>query len=300
MLASADLDGHDRLPDLERVVGQGEEALGTLEALDEQDDRGRCRIVEAIGEVIAHIEHDLGAAADDPREADPVAGMDERIGHRPRLRDPGHPAARQVRRHVADVCRAVGGQVDHAHAVRPDEGESVIARDPRNVGLHRLGRRSALDDATTRDDHRRNAGRSGLGGDRGGTQRVDRHDRDVRAFGQRLDRRIARLAVEFVVLGIDEMAAGRAVHHAQVVTDGFGDPRAWRRPDDGHAARREQGPQVDGALRSRWSRRHPTTRPTPRFSSARAMITRWISDVPSQMRSTRNSRRNRSGANSRM
>ncbi len=40
---------------------------------------------------------------------------------------------------------------------------------------------------------------------------------------------------------------------------------------------------------------HPTTRPTPRFSSARAMISRWISEVPSQIRSTRSSRRNRSG-----
>ena len=45
---------------------------------------------------------------------------------------------------------------------------------------------------------------------------------------------------------------------------------------------------------------HPTTRSTPRFSRARAMITRWISEVPSQIRSTRSSRRNRSGANSRM
>ena len=45
---------------------------------------------------------------------------------------------------------------------------------------------------------------------------------------------------------------------------------------------------------------YPTTRPTPRFSSARATMSRWISEVPSQIRSTRNSRRNRSGANSRM
>ncbi len=40
---------------------------------------------------------------------------------------------------------------------------------------------------------------------------------------------------------------------------------------------------------------HPTTRPTPRFSSARAMIQALdLADVPSQIRSTRSSRKNRS------
>ncbi len=43
-------------------------------------------------------------------------------------------------------------------------------------------------------------------------------------------------------------------------------------------------------------RHPPTTRSTPRFSSARAMIRRWISDVPSQIRSTRSSRKNRSAS----
>ena len=39
---------------------------------------------------------------------------------------------------------------------------------------------------------------------------------------------------------------------------------------------------------------------TPRFSRARATMSRWISEVPSQIRSTRNSRKNRSAAFSRM
>ena len=39
---------------------------------------------------------------------------------------------------------------------------------------------------------------------------------------------------------------------------------------------------------------HVSTRSTPRRSSARATISRWISLVPSQMRSTRSSRQNRS------
>ena len=37
--AATDLDGHDRLAELERPIGQREEALRPLEALDEQDDR---------------------------------------------------------------------------------------------------------------------------------------------------------------------------------------------------------------------------------------------------------------------
>ena len=44
----------------------------------------------------------------------------------------------------------------------------------------------------------------------------------------------------------------------------------------------------------------PSMRSTPRFSRPRATISRWISDVPSQMRSTRSSRRNRSATFVRM
>ena len=48
LVAAADLDGHDRLADLEGAVGEGEEPLGPLEALDEQDDRARLGVVEAV------------------------------------------------------------------------------------------------------------------------------------------------------------------------------------------------------------------------------------------------------------
>ena len=301
LVAPPDLDGHDRLAQLERAVGQGEEPLGPLEALDEQDDRARLRVVEAVGQVVAQVEDDLRAAADDPREADPVARMDERVGDRTRLGDPGHAAARQVRRDVADVGGAVRGQVDDAHAVRTDQRQPVLARDPGDIELHRGGRLAALDDTAAGDDDRRDPGRGGRFRDERGTQRIDRHDRDVRAFGECLQRRIARLPVQLLVFRVDEVAAGLAAHDPQVVADRLGDPRPRRRPDDRHARRREQRPQVDRAARACvLARRHPTTRPTPRFSRARAMISRWISEVPSQILSTRSSRRNRSGANSRM
>ncbi len=45
---------------------------------------------------------------------------------------------------------------------------------------------------------------------------------------------------------------------------------------------------------------HPTNGPVPRLRSWSAMITRWTSDAPSQIRSTRSSRKNRSATFSRM
>ena len=62
LVAPADLDGHDRLAHRERPVGQGEEPLGSLEPLDEQHDRVGLGVVEAVGEVVAHVEDHLGAA----------------------------------------------------------------------------------------------------------------------------------------------------------------------------------------------------------------------------------------------
>ena len=93
LLAAAHLDGEDRLADRERVVREGEEPLGPLEPLDEEDDRVRRLVVEAVGEVVAQVEHDLRAAADDARPADPRAGVDERVRDAAGLGDAGDAAA---------------------------------------------------------------------------------------------------------------------------------------------------------------------------------------------------------------
>ena len=79
--AAPDLHDHHRLVELERPVGEREEPLRSLEALEEQDDRVGLGVVEAVREEVARVEDDLAAAADDPREADPVAGVDERVRH---------------------------------------------------------------------------------------------------------------------------------------------------------------------------------------------------------------------------
>ncbi len=309
LVAPAHLDRHDRLAELQCAVGQRDEALRTLEPLDEQDDRGRVRIVQGVGKVVADVQDDLGPAADDPAEADPGARVDEGIRHGTRLRDTGDAAAWQMWRHVADVGGAVGGEVHDPHAVGPHQRDPVSAGDLGHFLLHGRRRGPTLHDAATRDDHRRDSRRGRVPGDHRGAQRVQRHEGDVRALRQSVEARIARLAVELGVLRVDEVAAGRALHHPQVVADGLGDPAPRRCADDRDGPRREQRPQVDGARLSRPTRigrpagtrrRQPTTRPTPRFSIARATMTRWISDVPSQIRSTRSSRKNRSAGNSRM
>ncbi len=317
--APPDLDREDRLAELERPVRQGEEPLGTLEALDEQDDRVGLRVVERVGEVVADVEDDLGAAPDDPAEADPRPRVDERIGDAPALGDSGHATARQPRVDVADVERRVRRQVDHAHAVRTDHREPVAEGDGPDVALHPGGRLASLDDATARDEDRLRPDVRSLLDDRRRTQRVEGHEDGVRHLGQGGQVRVAGLAPGDLVLRVDEVAAGGAAHDREVVADGPGEVRSGRRADDRDRARREQRSQVDlgpdagtglhagghdrfGGRRrvGRVDHPWPTTRSTPRFSRARAMISRWISLVPSQIRSTRSSRKKRSAANSRM
>ncbi len=304
LLAAADLDGHHGLAELEGTVGQGEEPLGALEALNEQDHRLGLVVVDRVGQEVAHVEHDLAAAADDPREPDPVARVEERVRDRARLGDARHPATRQPRVDVADVRRAVRRQVDQAHAVGAEEGDPVADGQVADVALHLGGGRAALDDAAARDDDRRHAGGGRIGDDRRRTEGVDGDEDRVGDLGQVGDRRIAGLAVELVVARVDEVTARRAVDDPEVVADRLGDPATGRCAHDRDRARGEERPQVDrrrgrerggrhglDAAGDRRRLRHPTTRPTPRFSSALATISRWISDVPSQIRSTRSSRR---------
>ena len=296
--ASADLHDHDRLAKGQGPVREGEEPLRPLEPLEEEDDRRRLRVVEAVAEEVAGIEDDLAAAADDPREADPRAGLDEGIGHRSGLGDAGDPAPRQPRVDVTDVGRGVRRQVEHAHAVRPEERRAVTDRDLADLALHAGRRLAALDDAAARDNDGWDAGQCRLLDDGGRSQRVEGDEDGVRSFGQGVEGWIARLAEQLVVARVDEVTTGLAAHHDEVVANGPGDTATVRGADHGDRSRCEQWPQVDRSrqgCRSRDGRSragvHPTTALTPRRSSARATISRWISEVPSQIRSTRSSRK---------
>ena len=255
VLAPADLDGHDRLAELQGAIRQRQEPLGATEPLEEQDDRGRLRVVEAVREVVADVEDDLRSAADDPAEADPRPRLDERVGHGSGLRDAGDPAAGQVRRNIADVARRVDGQVDDAHAVRPDERHPVSAGDLGDLGLHGGSGRTTLDDTATGDDHRRDA-RIGRGlGDGGRAERVERDEGDVRSLRQLVEGRVARLAQQLVVLGVHEVTARRAAHEPQVVADGLGDPAprsTRRRSRSSRAGTRVAGRSDRIARSARW------------------------------------------------
>ena len=80
LVAPADLDGQDRLAHLERPIGQGQEPLRPADALDEEHDGGRLGVLEAVGEVVAEVDDDLRAGADDATPADPVAVVEEGVG----------------------------------------------------------------------------------------------------------------------------------------------------------------------------------------------------------------------------
>ena len=222
---------------------------------------------------------------------------------RARLGDPGDAAARQPRVDVADVRRAVRRQVDDAHAVRAEERDPVAAGDlARPRACIRRRRLAALDDAAAGDDHRRHAGRGRVRDDRGRAQRVDR-DQDAcpgppaapRATG-------SRLAVELVVAAGSRSGSGVALPMTRRLSRTVSaiPPRADAPTTaierGANSGRRSIGGRRRSALAGAASAvgRPSLTRrpaPTPRFSRARAMISRWISDVPSQIRSTRSSRR---------
>ena len=170
------------------------------------------RVVEAGGQVVADVEDDLGAAADDPAPADPRPGVDERVRDAPGLGDADGAAATERRWQVVDVGRARRVQVDDAHAVRAEERRCPASSgDLGDLGLHPRRRLAALDDAAARDDHRGHAGRGRLAHDRRGARSgFTRDDDDVGHLGQRREVRVARAPVDLVVARVHEVAARRA------------------------------------------------------------------------------------------
>ena len=189
--------------------------------------------------------------------------------------------ARQPRVHVADVVRSCWSSsrpcpCSWGRGARSRGGSrcratsrciSAAASPPSTTpppGMTRLGTPASAASWAKR------AARSGL------TARITVSGRS----GRSPRRRVARLPVDLRVVGVDEVAARLAAHPRGGCR---GPSSAERRPragaDDRDRARREQRPQVDrgrGSLgdtgRRSPSTRQPTTAPTPRFSSARAMI----------------------------
>ena len=103
-----------------------------------------------------------------------------------------------------------------------------------------------------------------------------------RVHGRRLDDDHADAAAGPGRVVGDEVVGRQVVRDERRLVGGRDDPVGQP-----HGAEVERGVQRRGRHECR-------IRSTPRRSRPRAMISRWISDVPSQIRSTRSSRRNRS------
>ena len=118
-----------------------------------------------------------------------------------------------------------------------------------------------------------------------GSVRDDGRGFDVSRIGRRSHGVRLHLGIE-TLLERAELAGGRAAVES---TPGKGTEVTFEVPMSGVPYRRRLGHSSPVSIRS-----------TPRRSSPRAMMSRWISEVPSQIRSTRSSRRNRSAADVRM
>ena len=142
---------------------------------------------------------------------------------------------------------------------------------------------------------------------RGGADHVghagggDRDDCGVDRLGQVVERGHAAPPVHLAPRRVDapdgtgEPERGEVAQHRVPVGAG-----PVGRPDDGDRARAQQRGEIgrDDAPVARRAQR--STCSTPRRSSERAIISRWISLVPSQILSTRSSRRKRSATLSRL
>ena len=164
----------------------------------------------------------------------------------------------------------------------PHTGQSpaAAASSRLQLGLARLGEPGGEHDRAAA------AERAGPRDDLGRARRGDRHDDRVRRLGQVLQRRVAaRARAPLAAPGLTAYDAPR-IAEAREVEQRLAavGARPLGRADDGDRARRER------------QRGRISAAPAPRrgVSSARATIRRWISLVPSQMRSTRSSRQKRS------
>ncbi len=144
----------------------------------------------------------------------------------------------------------------------------------------------------------RDAGRETLLDGAFGRARRDREHREVAAGRHVAQARVHGTAVDLAAAPVDEVQVEARLGLRQRLHEpGAPGHRVRARADDGDAAWLEQGSQV--AVAGRHAGRTlagagASIASTPRRSSPRATIRRWISLVPSQMRSTRSSRRKRS------
>ena len=180
-------------------------------------------------------------------------------------------------------------QAHHPVAVGPDHRQAVAHRRGDEPVLERG--RAALGEARAEHDRAAAAGRAGLvdhGGHAGGGDRHDDRVGRVRQVGERGEHRppahlaMGRVDAPDLALVAEDLEVAQRLVRVRV--------RPRRGADDRDRPRAHEAGEVHQCR----------SRSTPRRSIERATISRWISLVPSQMRSTRSSRRKRSATFVRM
>ena len=294
----ADLQDRDADVALGRPRERGGQAGPVAVGLQEERDRPDAVLLDQRGEERRGVDHRLVADRRDRVEGEAAPDRERVDRHVPALRHERDPAGRTVDQRVAPQRRAAV-EGDHAVAVRADHGQMGGARGRDELGLQRAAARLA----EARREHHEPAAAAppGRAHDLGHARGGDRDDDGVDGLRQIVERRHAGPPVDLAARRVHAVHRPGEAERGEVaqrrVAVGAG-PVA--RAHDRDRARPQQRAEVErarghGLLRGA----QRSTFATPRRSSERATISRWISLVPSQMRSTRSSRRNRSATLSR-
>ena len=289
-VGAAGLDHQRRLAGLGQRPDGGDERRAVLRILHVARHHPRRLVVDQRPQHVGDRQVGLVADGDEPREALPLGRQQQPDLEREvaRLRDEGDAAGRLVA--TGRVQARV--RVEQAEAVRAEQQHAGRAGRLDQARLQREALRAHLAEAGR--DHRDGLHAEPCGVGHGALHggRRDRQDHEIGRLVEVEQRRHGLMP---------EHVAGAPRDHADRRVAGLSE-QADREPSaplhpvvrgahQRDRARLEQRRQVPHA---------PSIRSTPRFSRPRATISRWISEVPSQMRSTRSSRRNRSATLVRM
>ena len=314
----ADLQHRDADAALGRPRERRRQPCAVAVRLEEQRHRADVLLLGERGEQRRGVEHRLVADRRDGVEAQAAAERQRVDGDVAALRDERHAPGRPRHERVAPQ-RGRAVERHQPVAVRADQRHP--GRRARELPLERL--RARLGEAGREHDRGAAAAAAGRPDDLGHARGGDRDDDRVDRLRQVLERRHAGPPVHLAprrVHAPDRARGSRASRGCAAPrrrTSRAGrSPRRRRRSagaaaPTGPAPRRERGAvraasAPSGPARRREPRRavrragaQRSTFATPRRSSERAMISRWISLVPSQILSTRSSRRKRSATLSR-
>ena len=270
--------------------------------LDEQRDHPGGVVVDEVAHDVGHRHHRLVAHRHQQADAD-VAGLREgqhRAGEGPALQ---HDPDRAAQQRVVDgqaVGGDAGGGVDEPVAVGAEDGETAASGQLDYLPLQLRAILPHLGEAGGQQDHRRDAGVGHLGQHAEHGHGRHHHEGQVDRLREVGDAGVAVLAVHRDPARVDQVHRPAEAVQCEVAEDAPGPAGLVGRADQRDRPRVEQPANlVDGAVETggcvevcHQSPSWPSlTWPLMRFL---AIVRRWISSVPSKMRSSRSSRYQRS------